>query len=162
MDDCGEPKGCSAGNRTKPMEAQSTRSVERTKGVDPPRLPRAAQAPYQRSEGGVPRTPKRDPRTHKKIGAFKPMIKKLLPRTTENSGCKPVVRGLLLLILIYQKTISPWLGPHCRFFPSCSQWAREAIETYGVWRGAGRALLRLLSCHPFHPGGPDPLVKSNE
>lgn len=64
---------------------------------------------------------------------------------------------LVLLIVIYQRVVSPWLGPHCRFYPSCSEWAREAIESYGILRGSGLALTRLLSCHPFHPWGFHPL-----
>ena len=63
------------------------------------------------------------------------------------------------LIGFYQKAISPWLGGHCRFYPSCSEWAREAVETYGVLKGSFLTLKRLLSCHPFHPGGYDPLIK---
>lgn len=57
--------------------------------------------------------------------------------------------------------ISPWLGPHCRFYPTCSEWAREAIETYGTFKGAALALKRLLSCHPFHPGGYQPLERAH-
>lgn len=61
-------------------------------------------------------------------------------------------------IVIYQRAISPWIGPHCRFYPSCSEWSRQAIETYGIGKGLGLSLKRLLSCHPFHPGGYEPLI----
>lgn len=64
---------------------------------------------------------------------------------------------LTFLIKAYQKVISPWLGPSCRFYPSCSEWSSQAIETYGVVKGSWFALGRLLRCHPFHPGGYDPL-----
>lgn len=64
--------------------------------------------------------------------------------------CQVIIGG-------YQWWISPLLGPCCRFEPSCSQYAREAIERHGVLRGAGKACLRLLKCHPFHPGGFDPV-----
>ena len=69
-------------------------------------------------------------------------------------------RILMFLIRAYQIGISPWLGPHCRFSPSCSEYAREALETYGALKGFGLVLKRILSCHPFHPGGCQP-VKSH-
>ncbi len=64
--------------------------------------------------------------------------------------CRLIIRG-------YQRGISPWLGPCCRFEPSCSQYASEAIERYGVVWGLTKSFLRLLKCHPFHPGGFDPV-----
>ena len=64
---------------------------------------------------------------------------------------------LITLIRAYQLLISPLLGNHCRFYPSCSQYAREAIERYGVLRGSGLAVRRLLRCHPSHPGDVDPV-----
>ncbi|HRZ04911.1 MAG TPA: membrane protein insertion efficiency factor YidD [Candidatus Competibacteraceae bacterium] len=68
------------------------------------------------------------------------------------------MRALLIaLIRIYQLFVSPLLGNHCRFYPSCSQYAREAIEQYGVLRGGWLAIRRLLRCHPWHPGGVDPV-----
>lgn len=68
------------------------------------------------------------------------------------------MRALLIaLIRIYQLFVSPLLGNHCRFYPSCSQYAREAIKQYGVLRGGWLAIRRLLRCHPWHPGGVDPV-----
>jgi hypothetical protein len=64
---------------------------------------------------------------------------------------------LIALIRVYQWLISPWLGNHCRFYPSCSEYAREAIERHGVVRGVWLAIRRLLRCHPWHPGGIDPV-----
>jgi putative membrane protein insertion efficiency factor len=64
---------------------------------------------------------------------------------------------LLLLIRAYQLTLSPWLGPRCRFYPSCSCYAHTAIKEYGAMRGVWLALRRLLRCHPFHEGGYDPV-----
>ena len=61
-----------------------------------------------------------------------------------------------LLIRLYQLTLSPWLGRSCRFYPSCSNYALEAIELHGAWRGGSLTLRRLSRCHPFHPGGFDP------
>jgi hypothetical protein len=64
---------------------------------------------------------------------------------------------LLWLIRGYQLTLSPWLGPRCRFYPSCSCYAHTAIKEYGAMRGVWLALRRLLRCHPFHEGGYDPV-----
>jgi putative membrane protein insertion efficiency factor len=64
---------------------------------------------------------------------------------------------LIALIRVYQWFISPLLGNHCRFYPSCSQYAREAIERHGVVRGLWLAIRRLACCHPWHPGGIDPV-----
>lgn len=61
-----------------------------------------------------------------------------------------------LLIRLYQVTLSPWLGNACRFYPSCSNYALEAIHVHGVLRGGWLTLRRLGKCHPFHPGGFDP------
>jgi putative membrane protein insertion efficiency factor len=68
------------------------------------------------------------------------------------------MRSLLIaLIRVYQIVLSPLLGNHCRFYPNCSQYAREAIESHGVARGVGLAIRRVLRCHPWHPGGVDPV-----
>lgn len=66
-------------------------------------------------------------------------------------------RLLLALIAGYRYLISPLLGNHCRYHPSCSAYAHEAIETHGALRGVGLALRRLARCHPFHAGGYDPV-----
>lgn len=62
-----------------------------------------------------------------------------------------------LLLRAYQLTLSPLLGPRCRFYPSCSQYALEAVRSYGAGRGGMLALRRLLRCHPWHAGGYDPI-----
>ncbi|MBF0425855.1 MAG: membrane protein insertion efficiency factor YidD [Magnetococcales bacterium] len=64
---------------------------------------------------------------------------------------------LLTLIRGYQLFISPLLPPRCRFYPSCSEYAREAVGRHGALRGVVLATRRLLKCHPFHPGGFDPV-----
>lgn len=64
---------------------------------------------------------------------------------------------LIILIKLYQKFISPLKKPTCRFYPTCSQYAVEAVDKYGALKGSWLALKRLLKCHPFHPGGYDPV-----
>ena len=64
---------------------------------------------------------------------------------------------LIMMIRAYQYAISPWLGSHCRFHPSCSSYAEEAVQRYGVVRGGWLAVRRLSRCHPFHKGGLDPV-----
>jgi putative membrane protein insertion efficiency factor len=67
---------------------------------------------------------------------------------------------LLKLIGFYRAAISPLLGQHCRFYPSCSCYAQEAITRFGASRGALLSLARLSRCHPFHPGGLDLVPES--
>jgi uncharacterized protein len=62
------------------------------------------------------------------------------------------------LIRVYQWTVSPLLGPRCRFYPSCSQYALEALMRFGVLEGGWLAARRLARCHPWHPGGFDPVA----
>ncbi len=64
---------------------------------------------------------------------------------------------LILCIRFYQLFISPYTLPTCRYIPTCSEYAILAIEKYGVFRGSYRAIKRILRCHPFHPGGYDPI-----
>lgn len=64
---------------------------------------------------------------------------------------------LLGLIRLYQWGVSPLLGPRCRFFPSCSHYGIEALRQHGPWRGSWLTLRRLGRCHPWHPGGHDPV-----
>lgn len=61
------------------------------------------------------------------------------------------------VIKFYRKHISPLKKPSCRFYPTCSQYALEAIEKYGAFKGGIMAIKRILRCHPFNPGGYDPV-----
>lgn len=63
----------------------------------------------------------------------------------------------ILFIRFYQQFISPLFPPTCRFYPTCSQYAIEAIQKKGVLRGVWLAIKRIAKCHPFHPGGYDPV-----
>jgi uncharacterized protein len=63
---------------------------------------------------------------------------------------------LIVLVRLYQVTLSPILGGHCRFYPTCSAYFIEAVEKYGPVRGAWRGILRICRCHPWDKGGYDP------
>jgi len=66
-------------------------------------------------------------------------------------------RLVIALIKVYQRTLSVLFGSCCRFYPSCSDYSIEAIQKYGLLRGGWLGIRRLLRCHPFHPGGVDPV-----
>jgi uncharacterized protein len=70
---------------------------------------------------------------------------------------KPVKNILLVLLRSYKVAISPLLPPSCRFVPTCSEYASEAVSRYGALRGGWMGVRRLARCHPFHPGGYDPV-----
>ena len=74
---------------------------------------------------------------------------------TESPGRHPVARALLAAVGFYQRAISPAFPPRCRFQPTCSAYAAEAIAVHGAGRGSWLALRRLLKCAPWHPGGLD-------
>jgi len=63
----------------------------------------------------------------------------------------------IMFIKFYRSFISPLKPPTCRFMPTCSEYALQAIEKYGIIRGGSMAIRRILRCHPFHPGGYDPV-----
>lgn len=68
---------------------------------------------------------------------------------------------LLILLRGYKLAISPYLGQNCRFYPSCSDYAAEAIREHGALQGGVLTTKRLCKCHPWHPGGSDPVPKKS-
>jgi uncharacterized protein len=68
-----------------------------------------------------------------------------------------VVRIALGILRVYRYAVSPLLGPRCRFMPSCSEYAMGALSTHGALRGSWLAARRVCKCHPWHPGGYDPV-----
>jgi putative membrane protein insertion efficiency factor len=68
-----------------------------------------------------------------------------------------LIAPLVGLIRLYKYAISPFLGSRCRFYPSCSEYAVEALQRYGALQGLWLALRRVSHCHPWHPGGYDPV-----
>jgi len=72
-------------------------------------------------------------------------------------GCDRAAAAVLIgLVIAYKCTLSPLLGRHCRFTPTCSAYFRQAVEKYGAVRGGLKGLARIGRCHPWHPGGHDP------
>jgi putative membrane protein insertion efficiency factor len=67
-----------------------------------------------------------------------------------------VISPFILLIKIYRLVISPWIGPRCRYTPTCSRYAMDALRKYGIIKGLGKALKRISSCHPWGGSGYDP------
>ncbi|MBL7990600.1 MAG: membrane protein insertion efficiency factor YidD [Candidatus Kapabacteria bacterium] len=75
---------------------------------------------------------------------------------TLSPKCRHIMKWLVLLFLrLYKRIISPMLPAACRFYPTCSVYAIEAVEKYGAFRGGWLAMKRISKCHPFHPGGVD-------
>ena len=75
----------------------------------------------------------------------------------EGPGASFPVRAVVVLLAGYKRYLSPLLPPACRFRPTCSEFASEAVRRHGLRRGGALFLWRLMRCHPFHPGGYDPV-----
>ena len=69
----------------------------------------------------------------------------------------PLQRLLVGLIRLYQIALSPYFGSQCRFTPTCSEYAKDAVKKHGAFKGAWLAIRRIGRCHPYHPGGHDPV-----
>ena len=76
---------------------------------------------------------------------------------SENLFMRILGNFFVVLVRVYQICISPFLGPCCRFYTTCSEYAIIAVRRYGPLRGAFLGLMRILRCHPFHTGGYDPV-----
>ncbi len=77
--------------------------------------------------------------------------------TASSAPARAMRAPFLALIWVYQRVISPWTSSSCRYYPSCSAYAYQAIETHGVLRGGWLGIRRILRCHPWAAGGPDPV-----
>ncbi|MDD4269641.1 MAG: membrane protein insertion efficiency factor YidD [Pirellulales bacterium] len=131
------------------------------------RIDRAAQTETRAKNSRPPKRVKRSPgfsRAGIQDGIQPGSAETLSHRPTETSATRGVLRlpGLLvrslliLLVRAYQLLISPWIGPHCRYEPTCSQYFAEALRKYGVIRGSAKGIRRILRCHPWRQGGYDP------
>lgn len=70
---------------------------------------------------------------------------------------KIIQKLIITIIILYQNSLSLFFGPCCRFYPSCSIYAKESITQFGLAKGMKMTIKRVLKCHPFHPGGYDPV-----
>lgn len=77
-----------------------------------------------------------------------------------SSRFNPLLCVFIYLIKFYKYALSPFMANNCRFYPTCSSYAIEAMETHGIIRGCFLALRRILRCHPFNPGGYDPVTNT--
>ena len=79
------------------------------------------------------------------------------PQKSQPNRPNLVISGIALLLRGYRYIASPWIGNQCRFYPSCSHYSEQAFSRFGFFKGLYLTLQRLLKCHPWHPGGEDPV-----
>ena len=77
--------------------------------------------------------------------------------TAKPERVSPFAYPLIFLIYVYRLTLSPFIGNSCRFYPTCSHYAEDALRKYGVLKGSWLAVKRVFRCHPWHEGGYDPV-----
>jgi len=87
----------------------------------------------------------------------KPLVILAAQESVGSSAPSLAARALIVPVIGYRRFVSPLLPPVCRFYPSCSEYALEALRTHGAMRGLWLAVRRLARCHPFNPGGYDPV-----
>ena len=107
------------------------------------------------SELSLGETTRRDPCLHG--GCQEAPVASAVPETADSPGPSLAARILIVPVIGYRRFISPLLPPVCRFAPSCSEYALEALRVHGAVRGLWLAVRRLARCHPFNPGGYDPV-----
>ncbi len=135
------------GHRPIPSQADPARSLPGSRASAPRRGPgdhRCGRRSHSDPSAGRPQGGRQPPGESPREMEHQPPL------------ARAVGQALLALIRIYQLTLAPLLAPACRFWPSCSAYAAEAIRRHGPARGARLALRRLLRCHPLHQGGYDP------
>lgn len=111
-----------------------------------------------RDRGGYAHDPNRIARSEGDGRAFYPSPPCATRRTGPARYTRRTMKCVLLALLDgYRLLLSPFFGSQCRFYPTCSQYAREAIELHGSARGSWLAVKRIARCHPWHPGGVDPV-----
>ena len=91
--------------------------------------------------------------------SWKPFFLRLWPMPNKKSI---LVYPVIILIYIYRYTLSPLFGNQCRFYPSCSHYAEDALRQYGLFKGVWMTVKRIFRCHPFHDGGYDPVPLKND
>ncbi len=141
------PEGSGKGRGPKSYPAAASRSGSAQPEADPPGLGHCAESSPARRGHDV-----RDPCPG---NSSSDASRRGRPRL--RAASKIAIYPILGLIRVYQFCISPWLFPSCRYVPSCSAYAYEAVEKWGIARGGWYALRRLLRCHPFGGHGYDPV-----
>lgn len=82
--------------------------------------------------------------------------------TAPKDFLRPLRQVVLFPLYVYSNYISLLFAPRCRFYPSCSKYAYDAVDTHGVFKGLGLSIIRLCKCHPFNEGGFDPVPEKNQ